>query len=143
MKNKLVLLLLLLATSFGVQAQSQKQQLLDQRVNQLRMAMQLADSVALNELVHADLSYGHSSGALDNKEVFIQKFKSGKSVFATLDFSQIKTSIVGKTAIVRHALDASTMDNGKPGEVHLQVLLVWVWKKGNWYLLARQAVKRT
>jgi ketosteroid isomerase-like protein len=47
-----------------------------------------------------------------------------------------------KTAIVRHNMAAKTNDNGKPGEVHLHILLVWQKQHGNWKLVARQAVKK-
>ncbi|MEQ1678647.1 MAG: hypothetical protein ABL876_18265 [Chitinophagaceae bacterium] len=43
--------------------------------------------------------------------------------------------------MVRHILNAKTNDGGKPGEVHLRVLLVWQKTGGKWVLLARQAVK--
>ncbi|MEK7226911.1 MAG: nuclear transport factor 2 family protein, partial [Bacteroidota bacterium] len=35
----------------------------------------------------------------------------------------------------------TTNDGGKPGEVHLLVMLVWQKQGGKWILLARQAVK--
>jgi len=48
----------------------------------------------------------------------------------------------GKTAIVRHRLDADTNDAGKgTAQVHLKVMTVWVIEKGGWKLLGRQAVK--
>jgi ketosteroid isomerase-like protein len=42
---------------------------------------------------------------------------------------------------VRHIFSAVTNDGGKPGEAHLSVLMVWMKQKGQWKLLARQAVK--
>jgi hypothetical protein len=44
-------------------------------------------------------------------------------------------------AIVRHKLNATTNDSGKPGEVHLLVLLIFQKDHKEWKLLARQAVK--
>lgn len=123
-------------------AQNNADVFLAQRVEQLRLAMLNADSMQLDAIAHPLLSYGHSSGALDNRDQFIQKIVSGKSDFVTLEFGAVQSIVTGKTALVRHALDATTNDNGKPGEVHLQVLLVWVKEKGKWRLLGRQAVKR-
>ena len=49
--------------------------------------------------------------------------------------------LTGKNAIVRHQLDAKTMDKGKPGEAHLNVLYVFRKENGEWKMLARQAAK--
>jgi ketosteroid isomerase-like protein len=38
-------------------------------------------------------------------------------------------------------LAAVTKDNGKPGSVKLDVLLVWQKEQKEWKLIARQAVK--
>lgn len=142
MKRILIIVIIFFMGSFSTQAQKATDEKLVQQVEQLRLAMLNADSMQLDALAHPMLSYGHSSGALDTKEQFIQKIVSGKSDFVTLEFGAVQYVITGKTALVRHALDATTNDSGKPGEVHLQVLLVWVKEKGTWHLLGRQAVKR-
>jgi ketosteroid isomerase-like protein len=110
-------------------------------VEKLRKAMVDPDKAMLESLVSDKLSYGHSSGALDDKAIFLDKFLSGKSDFVELQFDKQTISISGKAAVVRHVLNATTNDGGKPGEVHINVLLVWQKVKGKWVLLARQAVK--
>lgn len=42
---------------------------------------------------------------------------------------------------MRHILTAKTNDSGKPGDVHLRILLIFQKEGGSWKLLARQAVK--
>lgn len=132
--------LLLLSTSL-LYGQSKTEKKIAQLVEQLKEAMVNADSVTLDKLTDAELSYGHSSGQLDSKASFIRKLASGQSDFVSIDLTGQTITISGKTAIVRHRLDASTNDSAKPGEVHLHVLLVWRKKGGNWKLLGRQAVK--
>jgi hypothetical protein len=110
-------------------------------VEQLRVAMINADSVALDKLVSNKLSYGHSGGALDDKKIFIQKLVSGKSDFVTIDLTEQTITVSKKTAIVRHTLNATTNDNGKAGKVHLKVLQVWQKQNRSWRFLARQAIK--
>ena len=124
-----------------VNAQSKQETAVANVVEQLRRAMVDADSVMLDKLTSDKLSYGHSGGHIDDKREFIQKIASGKSDFVSINLSEQTISISGKTAIVRHKLNAFTNDNGKPGEVHLLVLLVWQKTGKNWELLARQAVK--
>ena len=83
------------------------------------------DKTALKSLVADQLSYGPSGGHIDDKKEFVEKLTSGKSDFVTIDLSEQTISISSKTAIVRHKLNATTNDGGKPTEVHLLVLLVW------------------
>lgn len=122
-------------------AQSKQETAVANAVEQLRKAMVDADSVMLDNLTMDELSYGHSGGHVDDKKEFIQKITSGKSDFVSINLSEQTITLSGKTAVVRHKLNAFTNDNGKPGEVHLLVLLVWQKTDGKWKLLARQAVK--
>ena len=110
-------------------------------VNELRVAMIAGDSNQLKQLVAKQLSYGHSSGLIENREEFISKLSSGKSDFLSMELSNQSIIVDGNTAIVRHVLDGNINDNGQAGKVHLAVMLVWKEKKGKWVLLARQATK--
>lgn len=129
---------------FLLNAQSAEEKEVADAVEQLRIAMVKADKAALEKLASAKLSYGHSSGAVDDKKVFVEKIASGASDFVSIDLTEQTISISGKVAIVRHTLKAKTNDAGKgPGEVNLKVLLIWQKHKKGWTLLARQAVKIT
>lgn len=112
-----------------------------EKTQQLSTAMVNADSIVLDALTDNQLSYGHSSGSIDNKKKFIHKLTSGSSDFVEIKLDASDIIISGKTAIVRHDLNAKTLDNQVAGEVHLKVMLVWKYTKKKWKLLARQAVK--
>ena len=122
-------------------AQSQAERKVAEAVESLRNAMINADKNGLETLVADKLSYGHSSGAVDDKKTFVDKIVSGQSDFITIDLSEQTISISSNTAIIRHILKAKTNDGGKPGEVNLRILLIWQKQNGGWKLLARQAVK--
>ena len=141
MKKIIVSLAAIFSICFVANAQSKQETAVANAVEQLRKAMVDADSVMLDKLTSPQLSYGHSGGAIDDKTVFVQKIVSGKSDFVTMEFPGQTISVSKNTAIVRHKLNAVTNDGGKPGEVHLAVLLVWQKLHGQWKLLARQAVK--
>lgn len=96
---------------------------------------------ALENIASDALSYGHSSGKVQNKAAFVEAIVSGQSDFVTMDLTDQTILIKGKTAIVRHKLSAQTNDGGKPGNVNLGIMLVWVKEKGAWKLLGRQAFK--
>jgi hypothetical protein len=141
MKRIILTTILIFSVCTLLQAQTKQETAVANAVEQLRKAMVDADSVMLDKLTSPQLSYGHSGGAIDDKTVFVQKIVSGKSDFVTMEFPGQTISISKNTAIVRHKLNAVTNDSGKPGEVHLAVLLVWQKLHGQWKLLARQAVK--
>lgn len=108
----------------------------------LRLAMISGDKSVLESLILPELTYGHSGGHIDDAMEFVDKLVSKKSDFVTIDITNQNVNIVGNTAIVRHHLYATTADLGKaPGDVTLDVLLVWTKIGSNWKLLARQAVK--
>lgn len=122
-------------------AQTKKELRVAAAVDALRKAMIDPNKTTLENLVLDKLSYGHSSGALDTKTIFVEKLVSAQSDFVTIELTDQTIEITGPTAIVRHTLHATTNDGGKPGTVKLKVLLVWLDVKGEWKLLARQAVK--
>lgn len=141
MKKVVVPAFLMFIIVAGVHAQDKKQAAVAKAVETLKAAMISGDRSALEQIAADQLSYGHSSGAVDNKTVFVEKIASGQSDFVTIDLTEQTISVSKKTAIVRHVLKAKTNDGGKPGEVNLRVLLIWQKQSGGWKLLARQAVR--
>ena len=134
---------LLIVTGLQSFSQVKHEKEIADAVESLRNAMVNADKPALEKLTADELSYGHSSGKVETKKDFIENIASGKSDFLTIDLTNQTIQITGNTAVVRHAFSATTNDGGKPGTVKLLILLVWKKQKGNWKLLARQAVKTT
>lgn len=116
-------------------------QAVTQAVEKLRKAMIDPDKATLEAIASDELSYGHSGGNLENKAAFVEALVSGASDFKTIDLTEQTVTIVDNTAMVRHKLSAETNNKGVAGQVKLAVLLVWVKQKGDWKLLARQAVK--
>lgn len=108
----------------------------------LRLAMISGEKSELESLILPELTYGHSGGHIDDAKEFVEKIATKKSDFVTIEITNQNIQIVGNTAIVRHHLYATTADLGKaPGDVRLDILLVWAKVENSWKLLARQAVK--
>ena len=141
--KKVIIAGCMLLASTAMLAQSKTQKQVEEKVEQLRKAMVDADSLMLDKLASANLIYGHSGGHIDDKKEFVGKFASGKSDFVTVDLEEQKIQVLNKkTVAVYHNLNAKTNDGGKPGEVHLFVLLVWKKQGGSWKMVARQAAKK-
>jgi len=124
-------------------AQSEVETSVANAVEKLRKAMIDGNKEELENIASDKLSYGHSGGYVEGKAEFVDKIVSGKSDFVTIELKDQTINISGKTAVVRHKLNATTNDNGKPGEVHLAILLIFQKDHKQWKLLARQAVKQT
>ena len=122
-------------------AQSKDEAAVGAAVESLRKALIDPDKASLDALVTDELTYGHSNGNLQDKAAFEEALLNKSSDFVTIDLTNQTIKVVGNTAWVRHILSATTNDGGKPGTAHLSVLLVWLKQKGQWRLLARQAVK--
>jgi hypothetical protein len=139
--NKLILAITFcFIFSVNVNAQSKEQKLLP-AVEFLKAALLSGDEASLNKITSDNLSYGHSSGKMEDKKAFVNSLVSGNSDFVTIKLEEQSSIINGNTAIVRHKLYANTNDNGKVGDVKLGVMLVFVFEKGDWKLLGRQAYK--
>lgn len=139
--KKIVVASLLYFYVLQTNAQTKPEKAVAGAAEQLHKAMVDADAAMLEKLTLQSLSYGHSSGHIDNKKEFVEKIVSGKSDFVSIDMEDVSIAVSGKVAIVRHVLFAKTNDNNKPGEVRLRVLLIWQKQHGTWKLLARQAIK--
>ena len=134
----LLLMMTLTGTAF---AQSKDETAVAAAVETLRKAMVDGDRASLEKIAAPELTYGHSSGKLEDKAAFVEAIASGASDFVKIELTEQTIKVVGDVAIVRHKLAADTNDGGKPGNVKLAILTVWKKQGKAWKLLARQAVK--
>lgn len=134
-------LLLMITISTQTKAQSKDEKQVATAIETLNKAMIDGSKSALENIASDALSYGHSSGKIQNKTEFVEAIVSGQSDFVTIKLTDQTISVKDQTAIVRHKFSAETNDGGKPGNVSLGIMLVWIKEKGAWKLLGRQAYK--
>lgn len=127
--------------SLSLNAQTKDEKAVAEAVETLRKTMVDPDKATLDRLTSVKLTYGHSSGKVEDKASFVNSLISKTSDFESITLSNQTILISGNTAIVRHNLDGATIDGGKPATVKLHVMLVWNQKGTSWQLLGRQAVK--
>jgi hypothetical protein len=140
MKRTAIVTIVFALISTSLLAQHAEKEITD-AVEQLKKGMLDGDRPLLEKITSADLSYGHSSGKIEDKAAFVEALASKKSDFLTLNLTEQTIKVKGNVAYVRHKLSAETNDGGKPGTANIGVLLVWVKEDGGWKLLARQAFK--
>jgi ketosteroid isomerase-like protein len=134
--------LLLCLASLTLLGQKKDEDAIARAVRQLNQAMIDGNQIALEQLTASQLTYGHSSGLIEDKNAYITAIIDGTSGFTSIDLTEQTISISGDVALVRHKFTAGTDNKGQqPGTVKLTVLQVWQKQKGKWLLLARQAAK--
>jgi len=144
MKKRLLLPSLLILFATLTYAQSGDEAAVANAVEKLRKAMVDADKSALENLSAKDLTYGHSSGTIEDQAAFVNAIVSGKNDFQTIALSDQTIKLTGKDlALVRHNFKAEIkLLDGSTITPDIGILQVWQKQKGQWKLLARQAFKR-
>jgi ketosteroid isomerase-like protein len=141
MKKMILLFTIISGIAIGAHAQTKEETEVAAAVEKMRLAMISGNKADLENVASDNLTYGHSSGKLQDKTEFVETIVSKQSVFVTITLSNQTIKVTGNTAIVRHKLDAQTADSGKPGTVSLGIMLVFVKEHGAWKLVGRQAYK--
>jgi ketosteroid isomerase-like protein len=141
MTNRLLLGLLGMLFYMNVQAQPAKKEI-ESSVNALTKAMLAADQTALEHLTAEELSYGHSTGAIEDKTVYIKNIMAGSPKFSDISSTDQTISQAEDIAIVRNiSTFKGTRPNGSPLDIRIGVLMVWKKSGGDWKLFARQGYK--
>jgi len=135
------LFIILSGLSFSLQAQTKKEKHLIQRMNDFNQAIIHTDSTALKNLVWDELSYGHSSGLIQNKTAFISGVMNGPNYFKKFDLQNQSVELQGKTAVIRHVATAQAVNKGNQVAIRFGNILIWQKRQGVWKLLARQGYK--
>ena len=130
---------LLFSSSVG--AQGGDEAAVAQSVETLRKALLEPDKAKLAQVTSDQVSYGHSDGRVQTKEQFINGVMTRKQVVKSLAFPDLKLSVVGNAAIVRHIYLAESELDGKATTTRIGALQVWHKQEGGWRLLARQAFR--
>jgi ketosteroid isomerase-like protein len=110
-------------------------------IEKLYNAIRDKDAAAFESLVTHDLSYGHSSGRIENKAEFIANVLKPNSVWKTIYGAKQKNYFSGDTAVSRHIMAGEVERDGKPATSNMDVLMVWQKQGGAWRLLVRQGYK--
>lgn len=141
MKKLLFILLLLICTS-SVFSQPGKEGEVWTKVEDLHKAIfETKDSVVIQKLVADSVTYGHSTGLLENKPVMLHNTVHNIENYKNFSFERISTTYVGSTVIVRFVFRADVTKEGVTNPLNLSIMQVWGKDKGDWKLFARQAVK--
>lgn len=139
MKGFFVLFILLTSSVLSLSAQSKDEKDVAAAVEKLNRAMVDPEKSLLESIVSEGLSYGHSGGIVQNKNVFIDDLINGAFNFSSISPINQTISITGTIAIVRNILVAKATDSGVPTDLRIGNAMAWRKENGAWKLLVRQA----
>lgn len=142
MKRLLILLMVIMIAGASF-AQSSQEDKVWERVQSLTNAIfDKRDSLALLDLVSANVTYGHSGGSIEDKPTMVHKAMVSKTTYRNQQFEKLSIQVKDKVAIVRHNFRAISIDEaGKESPLDLGIMQVWRKENGKWRIWARQAVK--
>jgi Domain of unknown function (DUF4440) len=138
MRSLLTIVFFLLSTVSFCQADSLS---LKDAVTRLDKALLGKDTMTLKTLLHADVTFGHSSGWVETKKEVISDLATGFLVYKSLANDKISLVLNKNWASVRMATKATGARDGKDFDISLHVLQVWMKTKNGWKLVARQSAK--
>ena len=99
-----------------------------------------ADPIA--PLLADDLSYSHSSGAVDDKAKLLSGISTANYKWTTLEYKNPTVKVVGPAAIVRfNFVGEQEFTDGKKTPQNLHILMNWQKQGSEWKLLSRSATK--
>lgn len=105
-------------------------------------ALKVNDMAALEKLLSPDLVYTHSTGIVEDKAAYLGKLKSGDQKYAGVEYSEVKTQVLGRAAVMSATVRMTGATKGVPFDNKLKMLNVWAREKdGSWQLVAHQTTK--
>ncbi len=104
-------------------------------------ALLKSDVAALEKIYDDSLIYTHSSGAVDNKSVYIGNIKSGVTKYESMKRDDVKVNVYGGAALVTGHWEVHTLNRGNKVDTNARYIHVYVKQKDGWKMVAHQATR--
>jgi hypothetical protein len=140
MTNRFLAIICCFLSCLTATAQSAKQDI-ETSIDALYKAMISQDKSILDKLTAEELSYGHSTGLVENKSEFEKNIMTRATNFTTIDNSNQSVNITDHLAIVRSITSFKGSNSAGPLDVKIGILMIWQKQGEQWKLLARQGFK--
>ncbi len=140
MASRILVLMLSIMVYTSVNAQTPDKEI-ESSIETLNKAMISPDKSTLEKLTAENLTYGHSTGVVQNKSEFIKDVISGPVKFILIDNANQMITITENTATVRNICSIKGTRDGAPLDLKIGILMIWIKKGDGWKLLARQGYK--
>ena len=111
-------------------------------IETFRAAQAAGKADVIAPLLAEDLSYSHSSGAVDDKAKLLSGITNANYKWTSLEYRNPTVKVVGSAAIVRfNFVGEQEFTDGKKTPQNLAILMNWQRQGSEWKLLSRAATK--
>lgn len=132
--------LLAAALALPARAHAQSAEQAVRQVEDRRIKALVDDDVATLEAIFADdLTYTHSSAAVDTKASYIAALRSGKTKYESVDRQPSTVRVYGDVAVMTG--EALVGLRGRAEKLALRYTLVYVKQGGQWRMVAWQSTR--
>jgi len=143
LRSSIFLFIILLAAATPSRSQSAKDietiRVLEDRRTE---AILKKDFKAIEELFADDMTYGHSTGATENKKVFLDNMRTGARAYTAIDRRDVKIRLYKNTALITGVAALKGALNGNPVNIgDVRFLAIWIKEKGKWKFEAWQSTR--
>ncbi|MBC8166744.1 MAG: nuclear transport factor 2 family protein [Bryobacteraceae bacterium] len=104
-------------------------------------AVRTRDIASLEKIFASGLIYAHASGAVEDKQKYIDRLKSGKQRYDSVTIETTKVVMYGESAVSHSVVRTTGVNDQGPFNDHVMMMHFWVRQKGNWILAAHQTTK--
>ncbi len=102
-------------------------------------AMCVNDNQVLDALLHPDLYFCHSSGAIDDKKTYLAKMSQGRIIYRSIDWSDQAVTLLGGAAVLTGRMTSTVDVDGITKRLDNRVMQVWRKHEGQMRLLCFQS----
>jgi hypothetical protein len=104
-------------------------------------AMAQRDVATLKNVLCKGLVYTHSSARQDTKQSLIDGMESGKTVYTSIEPSEVKAQDLGNAVVLTGVAAISVNSNGKPNSFRVRFTDVYENQNGTWRMISWQSTK--
>ena len=99
------------------------------------------DIAALKNMLCKGLIYTHSSARQDTKQSLIEGIESGKTVYTSIEPSEVKAQDLGNAVVLTGVAAISVNSKGKPNSFRVRFTDVYENQNGTWRMVTWQSTK--
>ena len=98
-------------------------------------AMIESDLPVLEELLHPNLRYTHSTAVVDSKESYIKAIQEGVFDYRNIETSDVEIQLFGQLALIIGSANITVLARGKEFVLNSRYTCMWMQEE-NWRFLA-------
>ena len=141
MKYIISILLISFLPLFSIAQQDNAKMEVMMKMSALRNSLLTKDSATLTEIISTDVTYGHTNGMVQTRAQLIHDLITGVQEYKVIEPSDMIIRVYDNSAVVNINVAVKMNFQGKPLDMNMRVILVWIKMNGKWQLVARQSVK--